>query len=72
MDWLAFLFNVQSTHRIRLVFEEGMPAHQPIRRWRGQRLIDIVDASNSLRVTAPPSPVIFEPATFPLEGPFGN
>jgi len=37
MDWLALLFDVRGTHRLRSVFEEGVLAHQPIRRWRRQR-----------------------------------
>ncbi len=36
MDWLALLFNNRGTHRLRSVFEEGVLAHQPIGRWRGQ------------------------------------
>jgi hypothetical protein len=37
MDWLALLISMRGTHRLRSVFEEGVLAHQPIRRWRGQR-----------------------------------
>ena len=29
MDWLALLFDIWGTHRLRSVFEEGVLAHQP-------------------------------------------
>jgi len=32
MDWLALLFNMRGTHRLRPVFEERVLAHQAIRR----------------------------------------
>ena len=32
MDWLALLLNMRGTHQLRSVFEEGVLAHQPIRR----------------------------------------
>jgi hypothetical protein len=32
MDWLALLFNMRGTHRLRSVFEERVLAHQAIRR----------------------------------------
>jgi hypothetical protein len=33
MDWLALLFNMWGTNQLRPVFEEGVLAHQTIRRW---------------------------------------
>ncbi|HET9377040.1 MAG TPA: hypothetical protein VFO40_18850, partial [Chthoniobacterales bacterium] len=35
MDWLALLFNMRGTYQLRSVFEEGVLAHQSIRRYDG-------------------------------------
>jgi hypothetical protein len=40
MDWLALLFNMWGTYQLCSVFEEGVLAHQSIRRYDGWNRTD--------------------------------
>lgn len=47
MDWLPLLFNMRGTHQVRAAFEEGVLAHQAIRRW-----LSVADLNLFLRVSS--------------------
>jgi bifunctional non-homologous end joining protein LigD len=51
MDWLALLFNMRGTYQLCSVFEEGVLAHQSIRRYDGRNWTgkNVLQRRNQLR-----------------------